>query len=518
MGNGEKSKLFVLDTNVILHDTKCLFGFPNNGHENNICLVQPVLNELDALKSSLKVGYESRRFIEILNRIRYEFEKSVQAEDLRRKEGILSLHDGMPIDLIKGKIKAKFGKLYLFSEGASSLTPENRGDGNIIRDTIKLKDDPRFKNMEIIFVTNDNNCAFNAANFLGEKGIKVDYYKQARVERPFDALYDYKLKISNKKWNQLCKKATYKNIEIQSFIDGSKKKNVSKNRNNTLPYDNSMRVYLNQHVIIDIEGGKKIHGIVREINPKLKTFTFRILTDYTKTNKVFGFNAKDEDQNFALNILLDPDIKCIALLGRAGSGKTLLALVAAYKQIFEDNIYESVIVTREVVPASSSRDLGFLPGDLDNKYGPWMGLVSDNIKKINTVVNPGGNVKANIIIKQNTKEEKVEKTYGSKDLNQKTELLPTLYVRGRSIHDYFIINEEAQNNSQEQVKTLITRAAEGTKVIITGNTNQIDDPHLSPETCGLTHVTTLLGNKLFAMVYIDSIFRSELAELAENML
>lgn len=543
-----RKRLIIYDTNVFLHDKKCLFAFPcSDTEENHILLSQPVFNELDNKKRDGSVGYISRYFTQQEVKHIVKYGKSLPVDDPRRVRQGFSLLDGMPINIIAGKTKAKYGKFYLSDGDASELNAENKGDAKIIQDVIKVKEDidkigekHRFYDMDIVFVTNDGNCFINAINHLGRFGISVEFYKKNRVERPFDALYDYKLVLNEKKWNYLFSQAEKKGIRVYHKPDGSVSNGtLTPGLMITLPYNKSMTVRYNQHVIGHSSDSKEIHGIVKRIDEKAKTFTFRILVDYTKKNNVFKLNAKDSSQNFALNILLDTEISCVAILGEAGSGKTLLSLAAAYHFIFDKKEagFTNLYVTREPISASNHRDLGYLKGGLIEKYGPWMAGIYDNMDKIVKIHNPFASANSDIKItaspsKAKTSDKKdsgandqhdnsksdIQAVHSIESLSACTEFVPPSFLRGRSIHDGFIICEETQNETPEQVLTLITRVAEGTKIIFAGNTSQIDDPHLSAETCGLTHITKLLGNPEFAMVYIEDTFRSKLATLAIKLL
>ena len=218
------------------------------------------------------------------------------------------------------------------------------------------------------------------------------------------------------------------------------------------------------------EGPQPLYAIVREITGK--TSVFETLTDYTHPkNNVWGIAARNREQNFALNLLMDPEIDFVTLLGQAGTGKTLLTLAAGLTQVLDTKRYSEIIMTRVTVPVGE--DIGFLPGTEEEKMGPWMGALEDNLDVLNHSENEGGDwgrAATHDLIRSRIK---------IKSLN---------FMRGRTFLNKFLIIDEAQNLTPKQMKTLITRAGPGTKVVCMGNIAQIDTPYLTEGSSGLTYV------------------------------
>jgi PhoH-like ATPase len=223
------------------------------------------------------------------------------------------------------------------------------------------------------------------------------------------------------------------------------------------------------------EGDRPFHAIVREIDGK--TARFETLIDYTHPrNKVWGIAARNREQNFALNLLMDPEIDFVSLLGQAGTGKTLLTLAAGLTQVLDDKRYSEIIMTRVTVPVGE--DIGFLPGSEEEKMGPWMGALEDNLEVLNTSDGHGGGEWGRAVT-----QDLIRNRIRIKSLN---------FMRGRTFLNKYLIIDEAQNLTPKQMKTLITRAGPGTKVVCLGNIAQIDTPYLTEGSSGLTYVVDRL--------------------------
>lgn len=249
------------------------------------------------------------------------------------------------------------------------------------------------------------------------------------------------------------------------------------------------------------EGEQPLYAIVREVNGK--TAQFETLIDYTHSKHgVWGILARNREQNFALNLLMDPEIDFVSLLGQAGTGKTLLTLAAALTQVLELKRYSEIIMTRVTVPVGE--DIGFLPGTEEEKMGPWMGALEDNLEVLNkTDVDAGewGRAATHDLIRNRIK---------IKSLN---------FMRGRTFLNKFLIIDEAQNLTSKQMKTLITRAGPGTKVVCMGNIAQIDTPYLTEGSSGLTYVVDRFKGWLHSgHVTLERGERSRLADFAAEVL
>ncbi|MBL8409161.1 MAG: PhoH family protein, partial [Candidatus Accumulibacter sp.] len=249
------------------------------------------------------------------------------------------------------------------------------------------------------------------------------------------------------------------------------------------------------------EGEKPLYAIVREISGS--TAELQTLTDYTHTkNNVWGITARNREQNFALNLLMNPEVDFVTLLGQAGTGKTLLTLAAGLTQVLEGRRYSEIIMTRVTVPVGE--DIGFLPGTEEEKMGPWMGALEDNLEVLNKSDDDAGDwgrAATRDLIRNRIK---------IKSLN---------FMRGRTFLNKFLIIDEAQNLTPKQMKTLITRAGPGTKVICLGNIAQIDTPYLTEGSSGLTYVVDRFkGWQHAGHITLQRGERSRLADYAAEVL
>jgi len=216
-----------------------------------------------------------------------------------------------------------------------------------------------------------------------------------------------------------------------------------------------------------------------------------------ETQPAYGISPKNAGQTMALDALLDPKIKLVTLSGKAGTGKTLIALAAALEN---SKIYRRIMMARPVV---AMQDMGYLPGDINEKLEPYMMPLKDNLS----------------VIRRQQKNKKAVDHINEMIEKEKIVIEPLAYIRGRSFHGDFIIIDEAQNLTPHEVKTIVTRAGEGTKIVLTGDADQIDTPKLKKDTCGFTHlINRFSGQKIFSHVYLDKCERSELAELASQLL
>jgi PhoH-like ATPase len=250
------------------------------------------------------------------------------------------------------------------------------------------------------------------------------------------------------------------------------------------------------------ESDPPFHAIVREISGK--TAQFETLIDYTHPrNNVWGIAARNREQNFALNLLMDPEIDFVSLLGQAGTGKTLLTLAAGLTQVLDDKRYSEIIMTRVTVPVGE--DIGFLPGSEEEKMGPWMGALEDNLEVLNTSDGHGGGEWGRAAT-----QDLIRNRIRIKSLN---------FMRGRTFQNKYLIIDEAQNLTPKQMKTLITRAGPGTKVVCMGNIAQIDTPYLTEGSSGLTYVVDRLkGWPHSGHVTLQRGERSRLADYAAEVL
>jgi len=433
-----KTKLFVLDTNVIMHDPTSLFRF----EEHDIFLPINTLEELDASKKGMsEVARNVRQASRLLDSI-------VSGSNV-------DMNQGIPLGDISHGLAS--GRLFVQTEAIMSelpaALPTAKADNQIIGVVIHLKH--KFPSRPVILVSKDINMRIKARAL----GLDAQDYFNDKVLEDTDLLYTGTKELPDDFWETNGK-------GLESW----------KQEGHTLyrvegPLCAEMLV--NQYVYQ--EGPQPLHAIVTE--KKGKQVVLETLKDYGHTkNAVWGITARNREQNFALNLLMNPEIDFITLLGQAGTGKTLLTLAAGLTQVLETKKYTEIIMTRVTVPVGE--DIGFLPGTEEEKMTPWMGALEDNLDVLNgtTTTDNGpyggewGRAATHDLVRSRVK---------VKSLN---------FMRGRTFINKFLIIDEAQNLTPKQMKTLITRAGPGTKVICMGNIAQIDTPYLTEGSSGLTYV------------------------------
>lgn len=439
----KKLKTYVLDTSVLLHDHQSLISFKGN----NVAIPITVLEELD----KFKIGNDTKNFAarEVIRFI----DKLIGNDDLNQWKKLgpelgkfKIVLDHSPVDL---------NAEYIFSVG--------KNDHKIINAGLALKESDA--NNEIILVTKDINLRIKAKAL----GLKSEDYETGKVDTD---------KIET---------TSYYNIDgVESDVirDLFTKESIEEN---------------------GILGTKKVpNGYYILKNGKASTLAYfnqdKNTIDRVDKTFVYGIKAKNAEQAFATHALLNPNIKLVALQGVAGTGKTLLALASALEQ---HNQYQQIILARPIVPLSN-KEIGFLPGDANDKIGPYMEPLWDNLKFIKS---------------QFGENEKKRKTLDEMEQNGKLIITPLAFIRGRSLSNILFIVDEAQNLTPHEVKTIITRAGENTKIIFTGDVRQIDTPYLDEHSCGLAYLIDRLKNQpLFAQVKLEKGERSELANLANELL
>ncbi|WP_373701920.1 PhoH family protein [Porphyromonas loveana] len=439
-----KKKNFVLDTNVILHDYECIEKF----EENDIYLPIVSLEELDKFKKgSEQINFNARAFVRRLDEI--------SDQDLFKKGASLGEGRGRLFVKINGqyhtKVKEAFG--------------EAKADHRILSIAMTLADEQ--PNVKTILVTKDVNLRMKARSlgmlvedYINDKVTRVDLFENSEPEFEgvdgdlIDRIYASKDGINVDEW------------ELASKLDPNDCFVMKSERN----------------------------SVLARYNP----FTDKIV----KVEKAvyFGIQPRNAEQTFAMHILSDPDVKLVGLTGKAGTGKTLLALAAALSQ---EQQYKQILLARPIV-SLANKDLGFLPGDEKAKVAPYMQPLFDNLNVI----------KAQFA--QNSSElRKLEEM-------QKTEKLvieALAYIRGRSVSETIFIVDEAQNLTPHEIKTIITRAGEGSKLIFTGDIEQIDSPYLDAQSNGLAYmIERMKGQPIFAHVNLVKGERSQLSELASDLL
>ena len=439
-----KKKIYVLDTNVLLHDYMCIYNF----QENDIIIPITVLEELDKFK----------RGNDIINFHAREFTR-----ELDRLSGDTLFNGGVSLGKGKGKLSIETGKP--FSKKMTDSFPENTPDHRIL--SIAEHVHRNSSGRSVIFISKDINLRMKAKSI----GIMSQDYESDKVA---DIAELYKNIVTLEGINDKLINKLYEQSEglpISKF----------KLKLNPLP---------NQYYIIK---GNSTSALVHydAINESFG----RVLKQ-----KTYGIEPRNAEQTFALDALLRSDVQLATLTGKAGTGKTLLALAAALHQRQE---FTQIFLARPIVPLSN-RDLGFLPGDVKEKIGPYMQPLFDNLDVIKNK------------FAQTSKEyQKIDELVK----NEKLIITPLAYIRGRSLSRIFFIVDEAQNLTPHEIKTIITRAGEGTKMVFTGDIEQIDSPYLDDKSNGLSYLTDKMkGQKIFAHVNLVKGERSYLAELASNLL
>ena len=439
-------KNFVLDTNVILHDYNCLKNF----QENDIYLPIVVLEELDKFKKgSDQINYNAREFVRELD--------TLTSNDLFLKGA--SLGPG------KGTLHVVTGDKY--QEKIYQSFPEKTADHRILSCTLSVAESEKDRKVKTILVTKDVNLRMKARSlgievedYITDKVINVDIFKRAQD--------------------------IYENID-PDLID---KMYASPDGIAADLFDIKSKLEPNECFIL-----KSVrNSVLARYNP----FTNKFKKVEKASN--YGIQPRNAEQSFAFEVLNDPDVKLIGLTGKAGTGKTLLALASALKQA---NVYKQILLARPIV-ALANKDLGFLPGDEKQKVAPYMQPLFDNLNVIKGQFAPGGSDARKI-----------------DDLQKNGQLVieALAFIRGRSLSETFCIIDEAQNLTPHEIKTIITRAGEGTKMVFTGDIQQIDSPYLDAQSNGLAYmVDKMKGQELFAHINLIKGERSQLSELASDLL
>jgi len=438
-----QKKLFVLDTSVLLFDHNSITNFQNN----DVAIPITVLEELDNFKIGNETkNYEAREVIRFLDKISNNSE----------------LNKWINLGQGKGSLKIVMHTNHL-ETNAELIYGKEKNDHKILNAALALKQ--HNKKCSVILVTKDINLRLKAKAI----GLQAEDYKTGKVKDVTNLSKGFPI--------------------INNFEEETIKKLYQENhiKEDGLLGDNKLS---NGYYILN-NGKASILARYNEENDEIE----RVEKKYA-----YGIKPKNAEQTFAINALLNEDIKLVALQGVAGTGKTLLALASALEQ---KNKYNQIILARPVIPLSN-REIGFLPGNADDKISPYMQPLWDNL----------------LFIKNQFKtNEKKNKSIDELEHSGKLAITALAFIRGRSLSNIIFIIDEAQNLTPHEIKTIITRAGENTKVIFTGDINQIDTPYMDEQSNGLTYlIDRLKGNKLFAHIKLEKGERSELANLANELL
>ncbi|NOT17834.1 MAG: PhoH family protein [Sulfuriferula sp.] len=427
------TKLFVLDTNVLMHDPTSLFRF----EEHDVFLPMATLEELDGHKVGMtEVARNARQASRFLDELVSGSEQSIDAG----------------VSLTSTMRKGATGRLFLQTRavqgGLPASLPSSKVDNQILGVILSLRQEQ--PNRPVILVSKDINMRIKARAL----GLPAEDYFNDKVLEDTDLLYAGVRELPADFWEKHGKGMESWQVEGRTWyrIKG--------------PLVSSL--LLNEFVYQ--ESATPFYAIVKSVDGK--TAELQTVKDYTHTkNNVWGINARNREQNFALNVLMDPEIDFVTLLGQAGTGKTLLTLAAGLMQTIDQKLYSEIIMTRVTVPVGE--DIGFLPGTEEEKMSPWMGALEDNLDVLNKTDEAAGDWG------RAATQDLIRTRIKVKSLN---------FMRGRTFLNKYLIIDEAQNLTPKQMKTLITRAGPGTKVVCLGNISQIDTPYLTEGSSGLTYV------------------------------
>ena len=437
-------KTFVLDTNVLLYDPQALFKFK----EHSIIVPITVIEEIDRFKKDMnETGRNARQVSRILDQLR---------KDNSLSEGVhLESGGTLRVEIYEEKVLKR-------------LPPElrsDRGDNRILAVAVDLKEKDPSKS--VILVTKDTNLRIKAdalglvaEDYTSDK-VDIDSLFSGVAER--DSSAEQIDRFHGQGWIGL-EEEFYAN----QFITLTDSENPS-------------------HIAIG-----KYNAVQRKIFPIKKDIK----------EGIWSIHPRNREQAFALDILLDDNIKLVTLVGKAGTGKTLLAIAAGLQKTAEENVYTRLLVSRPVFPMG--RDLGFLPGDIEEKLTPWMQPIFDNVE---------------LLLTGHEGEKRHSKGYKELMAMGIMDIEPLTYIRGRSIPNQYLIVDEAQNLTPHEIKTIVTRAGEGTKIVLTGDPYQIDNPYVDASSNGLTYVVERFKEQAIAgHITMTKGERSDLAELAANLL
>jgi PhoH-like ATPase len=439
-------KTFVLDTNVILHDSTCIHQFK----DNNIVIPITVIEEIDHFKrGSQVINLNAREFARTLDSL----------------TGSALFDGGIPLGKGKGRVKIAITKG--LCEEIKNVFREDNHDHRILSTAYETQKKLTSKE-SVILVSKDVNLRMKAKAI----GILAEDYTTDRIS--LEELYSGKETIENFDDELLTKI-----FQVPFQIPAQKVIKADKGE-----------VHPNKFYVIRNASRSVLAYLDNE-----KQTVEKIDKNYT-----YGIKPRNAEQTFAVSALINNNIPLVTITGKAGTGKTLLALASA---LFVKKEYRQIYVARPVIPLSN-KDIGFLPGDVDSKLAPYMQPLWDNLKVIQDQF-PDTD-KHHLQINQMIKDEKLI-------------VEPLSYIRGRSLQRIYFIVDEAQNLTPHEIKTIITRVGEGTKIVFTGDIYQIDHPYLDSQSNGLSYlIETFKGQKLYAHINLEKGERSELAELASNLL
>lgn len=471
------AKIFVLDTNVLLHDPMSLFRF----EEHDIFLPMIVLEELDGHKKGMtEVARNARQISRALDAL-----AAVQGADMK---------DGLKLDAT-GHREAT-GRLFFQTQPINAnlpaALPQGKADNQILGVVAGLGElhnsrekggSPQTRR-EVVLVSKDINMRVKARAL----GLPTDDYQNDKTLDDGDLLYTGSLALPADFWDKHGK-------TVESWQRGGH--TFYRISGPIVP-----QLLINQFVYFESPGEPSLYARVTEIRGK--TAVLKTLRDYGHAkNAIWGVTTRNREQSYAMNLLMDPDVDLVTLAGTAGTGKTLMALAAGLTQVLDERRYTEIIMTRATV--SVGEDIGFLPGTEEEKMGPWMGALDDNLEFLTK--NDGGNAG------------EWGRAATNELIRSKIKIKSMNFMRGRTFLNKYVIIDEAQNLTPKQMKTLITRAGPGTKIVCMGNLAQIDTPYLTEGSSGMTFaVDKFKGWPHGGHITLARGERSRLADFASEVL
>ncbi|MEX2525095.1 MAG: PhoH family protein [Gammaproteobacteria bacterium] len=468
MSDEQTRRMFVLDTNVLMHDPASLFRF----QEHDLFIPMVVLEELDGAKKGMsEVARNARQASRFLDELVEGGASGSITEGLRLDDVQYTNGNGTPS-----------GRLFLQTQNLTNKLPAslpgNNVDNSILGITLALQNE--YPQIPIILISKDINLRIKARVL----GIQTEDYYNDKVLDDANLLYTGMRVLAQDFWDR-------NGEQLDSWHDKSSTWYKLRGR----PFEDC---YPNQCLYGEDESG--LETIVKQASDD--TTTLILATDYRReNNNVWGITARNREQNFALNLLMDPDVDLVTLLGPAGTGKTLLTLAAGLQQTMEMKRYREIIISRVTIPVAE--DIGFLPGTEEEKMAPWMGALLDNLEVLT-----GGDMNGDWA-----------RAATADLLNKRIKLRSLNYMRGRTFLSRYIILDEAQNLTSKQMKTLITRAGPGSKIVCLGNIGQIDTPYLTETTSGITYVVDRFKDWHYSgHITLQRGERSRLADRANEIL
>jgi len=456
-------KIFIIDTNVLLHDPQAILRF----QDNDVVIPLIAIEEMDNQKRRQdEVGRNARRVAKLIDELRHKGKifEGVQLEN----GGIL-------------KVELNHQKIEKLSGGLEKLKADNR----IL--AVALAYQEEFPDRKVALVTKDTYLRIKA----DVAGIEAEDYKTDKVN--IEELYTgaVELRVAPELINRF-----YTN----NFISWDKAE------------DDPEALYSNQFISL-VDNNDSGQSALCRYNPEKKGLVPLLFA----STDAWGIRARNKEQRYAMELLMDDDIKLVTLVGQAGTGKTLLAVAAGLEKTVNMETYKKLVVTRPVIPMGN--DIGFLPGDKDEKMRPWMSPIYDNLEYI---FNSGKDAKKDKSDKNDhgkLKSNNIETTIHYFKEKGQLELEALTYIRGRTMPRQYIIVDEAQNLTPHEVKTILTRAGEGTKVVLTGDPHQIDHPYLDSSSNGLTYVVEKFkGTEIAGHITFVKGERSDLAQIAAELI